>query len=1251
MRSFSRNKKGLGLIILVASLLFAVIFMNTVMVFRQTRQQIWNAGIYQLEIISKEVEDMISKDERLTMELAISAGQYLDDREALKDYLYEERDLLVEGDTGAFNAYIAGSDWAIIPGYDIPEDYIITERIWYRGAIKNGGKVYVSSPYQDAMTGDICYTVSIMLPDQDTVFAVDYVMDDIQAHLMQTEKLNVHDAVIVTGDGVIAGYSDESYIGKNLKEALPDYLGIWALSKNTDGVSASKLKSDFLYEYLFATKSAGGWYLIVSESDWELYKESYIQLLLTILLAIALFSTFVMMYLVAIRNQKSAESALASKEAFLDNITSELRDPLTRIISTSDQENITDYGAEMSRIHESGMELARMIDQIISYKSMVRTTEDGSEKKDSYEITGMNRRFRALIIALILLIMVITLYVNVNVTTNWGNELMQSVAQNYENELTEWITRQKGILDMFVSIISTHPEILEDYDETIKYLNDITMQYPEISVTYIGNPRFDPDVYMNNGWKPEPGWHVGDRPWYMATIASDDGWSISAPYYDDQTGGYCVTFSEAVYDSKTGEFLGIFGIDFFMDKLVEILGDSYSMDGYAFLVDPDGDIINHPYGSYQMSENNKINVSHLPYGNIENSGKDGSIIKDYDGSYRILRAAYNPETRFTVYVVHDIWSIYGKVFVYALICAAASLLCIILIYRVLSNLMRWQDETNRRMKDAADAALAAGRAKSQFLAQMSHEIRTPINAILGMNEMILRESKDGDILDYAGDISSAGKTLLAIINSILDFSKIEDGKMEIIPVRYETAELIHSLESSVHERARAKLLDLSVVVDESIPSALYGDDVRISQVISNLLTNAVKYTDEGEIVLTIKDLGREGGNVRLFVSVSDTGIGIKEEDKERLFESFERLDKKRNRSIEGTGLGMSIVTRLLAMMDSSLNVESTYGKGSVFSFELKQKIADETPMGAYSRINFKGSVSDKRESAFLAPEARVLVVDDNRMNLKVAKSLLKLNGIVPDLAESGFEAMEMAGVKRYDIILLDHMMPKLDGIETLQKMREEKIIPRETVVVALTANAVVGSREKYLRAGFDDYLAKPIDVSQLESVLKEYLSEDLIKTDGADKDAGKNTDKDSGDPGIRLEIDDDDDDDDVILVPESGYRLEKLKDAGVDTKEGLEYCADDEEIYFEVLQEYAADSKEKDQLLVKYYDDKNWADYRIIIHSLKSASRTIGADEVSDLAKALEDAAAGEEVSFIDENHEIFRQKYSALTGVIKGLF
>ncbi|MBR1742478.1 MAG: hypothetical protein IJ733_11560 [Lachnospiraceae bacterium] len=248
-------------------------------------------------------------------------------------------------------------------------------------------------------------------------------------------------------------------------------------------------------------------------------------------------------------------------------------------------------------------------------------------------------------------------------------------------------------------------------------------------------------------------------------------------------------------------------------------------------------------------------------------------------------------------------------------------------------LMKTMDELNaseKRAKEAADAAIAAGKAKSQFLAQMSHEIRTPINAVLGMNEMILRESKDADIMEYAENIKIAGKNLLTIINGILDFSKIEDGRMEIIPVEYHLAEVIQQLKSAVSERAKAKSLELIIDVDHALPSVLYGDDVRIIQIITNLLTNAVKYTEKGKVVLSVKEEERDDDRITLSVKVSDTGIGIKKEDMGKLFEAFERLEEERNRTIEGTGLGMSITTKLLEMMGSRLQVESVYRAGSGF---------------------------------------------------------------------------------------------------------------------------------------------------------------------------------------------------------------------------------------------------------------------------------------------------------------------------------
>ena len=402
-----------------------------------------------------------------------------------------------------------------------------------------------------------------------------------------------------------------------------------------------------------------------------------------------------------------------------------------------------------------------------------------------------------------------------------------------------------------------------------------------------------------------------------------------------------------------------------------------------------------------------------------------------------------------------------------------------------------QTDYEKQLEEALEKAKSADHAKSMFLAQMSHEIRTPINGVLGMNEMILRETDSKDIYEYAVNIKSAGKTLLSLINSILDFSKIEDGKMELVPAEYDTVSFINSLEVAISPRAESKGLEFRINIDETLPAVLYGDDVRLYQVIMNLLTNAVKYTEEGSITLTIKVTEKSSDMAKIFVSVKDTGIGIKDEDKNRLFVSFERLEEVKNRHIEGTGLGMSIVTKLLQMMNSRLQIESTYRKGSEFSFEIYQKIIDESPIGIYTKQLASTGEILHETSGFSAPKARILVVDDNNLNLKVAKGLLKFHDIVPDLATSGMETIMKMRTSTYDIVFLDHMMPKMDGIETITKLKEENLIPKETTMIALTANAVIGAKEMYLSSGFDDYLSKPIDTKELRNKLIKYLPQML----------------------------------------------------------------------------------------------------------------------------------------------------------------
>ncbi|MCR5092421.1 MAG: response regulator [Lachnospiraceae bacterium] len=1234
----NKGRRDAGIIIILMILLFAVTFANVFFTFQQNNRQTRSSGIYQLEAISGKLENSINQAQELTLELAAAARELVGDLPAMEKMIYEAGDDLRASSTGGFNVYIAGTDWDVLPGLVDRTGYDSKEREWYIGAARNPGKTYVSQPYVDVVTGDICYTVSVMLPDHDTVLGVDYSVESIQEHITSVYETGTKQAVIVTDEGVIAGCSDETLIGKRLDDVLPDYSGIYSLARGKSGVVTAKIRSGLLYNNLFAVESGHGWFLIVSQGDWELYKDSYLQMFATAGLSILLFATIVLLYFMASRSKKRAEEILNTKEEFLKHITEEFHDPLRRILDGSSKENaasIEDIGEEMSRIHTAGEKLSEMIRQMVSYSSIVRAEKGQKKEKKQIIKTGMNKRFRTLILGLLILTAVVSLYTNLSATYRWGNELMRSEVEHYEFRVSEWIDKQKGILDMFCSMISTNPEMLDDYEATVKTLDAITMQYPEISVTYMASPSREHTVYMNNGWEPDAGWRVEERTWYVNTLNSDDGWSISMPYYDEQTGGYCLTISERVNDAETGEFLGIFGIDFFMDKMIAILGDSYSDTGYAFLADTAGNIINHPYGSYQLSQDARVNVAELPYGRVRIDGQSTEIIRDYDDSLRILIAIRNPESRYSVYVLSNIWNIYGRVILYGIICLIVFLLCIFLVYRLLTDLIYWQNETNEQMKEAADTAIAAGKAKSQFLAQMSHEIRTPINAVLGMNEMILREATDQEILEYSANIQSAGRTLLSIINTILDFSKIEDGKMEIVPVRYETAFMINNLVNSIKERAKAKSLSFIVDADESLPCELYGDDVRVTQVISNLLTNAVKYTEEGSVTLSIRNGGIESGNVILDVSVKDTGIGIRKEDMGKLFESFERIDEQRNHNIEGTGLGMSIVTKLLTMMGSRLHVESEYGKGSAFSFQLSQSVENREPMGHYmDRLSRQGKDQNKAER-LCAPDARVLVVDDNEMNRKVAASLLKLFEIGADLARSGPEAVEAMRRNHYDLVLLDHMMPGMDGIATLAIINEESLASRGTRIIALTANAVVGARDFYLKSGFDDYLAKPVGVRELEEILAKHLPGEKISYRSPDEEKKQSDD-------IMFFSPDDDGGEETNVqsaAPASGESIDFPAVEGLDWRFAREHLPMDDLLQETVRAFRDSISEQADQLDALYQafpDETAVSDYRTLVHAMKSQAATIGIIPLAGMAKVLEDASAASQLERVERLHPVF---------------
>ncbi|MGN0507478.1 MAG: ATP-binding protein [Lachnospiraceae bacterium] len=544
----------------------------------------------------------------------------------------------------------------------------------------------------------------------------------------------------------------------------------------------------------------------------------------------------------------------------------------------------------------------------------------------------------------------------------------------------------------------------------------------------------------------------------------------------------------------------------------------------------------------------------------------------------------------------------------------------------LSATKKVAEKAKEEAERAREIAQEANRAKSDFLANMSHEIRTPINAVLGMDEMILRESSNPKILEYAADIKRAGNMLLSLINDILDFSKIESGKMDIIPVDYDLGIMLSETTDMIRSRAEEKKLQLELKIEPNTPVHLHGDEVRIRQIITNILTNAVKYTPEGKVILTVSGKKVSEETIQLYVSVKDTGIGIKKEDMGRLFDSFQRVDESRNRSIEGTGLGLSITMRLLNMMGSRLEVESTYGEGSDFYFYLEQKQLDDTVIGEDIQNyyeNEKGRISITGEQ-FYAPDAKILVVDDNEMNLKVFLGLLKSHGMQIDTAMSGKECLARMEQNAYHIIFLDYQMPEMDGVETLRKARELKVnSSKDAVIISLTANAVSGAREMFLQEGFSDYLTKPIIAVKLEKMIRKYLPAELIvKTDLRQKEDNP-VESGKQDKGAQAE---------------TGL---------VDWKVGKELCMGNEEFYREILQTFLA--SHSDTELNRYYEESDFDNYRIKVHAMKTNLANIGAKKVSEMAKQLELALKNENnVSYVREHHEEFIAIYERVLSEVK---
>lgn len=560
------------------------------------------------------------------------------------------------------------------------------------------------------------------------------------------------------------------------------------------------------------------------------------------------------------------------------------------------------------------------------------------------------------------------------------------------------------------------------------------------------------------------------------------------------------------------------------------------------------------------------------------------------------------------------------------------LLIILIGSLMLLVVIAWNKQLQVRLKQKAEEAEAAANSKSAFLANISHEIRTPLNAILGMNELVLRESRQPHIKEYAMYIKNSGKSLLTIISDILDLSKIESGKVYLVNENYSLSSLVEDVERSIQKRIMEKGLELKIYVEPELHENLKGDEVRIKQIIMNLLTNAVKYTEKGEVRLYITGTVVENKQ-DLTIEVSDTGIGMRSEDMGKLFTNFERLDLKRNRSVEGTGLGLPITKNLLVAMGGDITVSSVYGEGSTFTATVGQEIVNEEQIGDY-RKKYKEKLHHEvcYHESFHAEDARILVVDDNEVNLKIVVGLAKNTKLQIDTALSAAEGLKLIRQHSYQLLLIDHMMPEMDGIEMLQHVKTmDGGIYKDIPAVAITANALSGAKQTYLDAGFCGYLSKPIDPERFEQIIKDNLPQEYVTEcedgNGDTATEGQETDG-TSDP----------------------KQAEEWSIPGIDIAKALSYIGGSRELYISLLQTYLDGSEERIRKLEECKNKEDIFNYDITIHGLKGISASIGADSMAVAAAGLEEACKDPQtaMTYIQMNHDQAVSRYRELLEQIK---
>ncbi|MBQ3843083.1 MAG: response regulator [Ruminiclostridium sp.] len=1148
--------------------------------------------------------------------------------EEILAYLTRETDMIlgsvVPNTTGLY-AYINGKyyDGA---GWVPDEDYVPTERPWYIRTVENSGKVTVVDPYLDMQTGGIILTLAKSTEDGKNVVALDITMDEIQAIVdKETAQDGLIAEIVLCGDGTVVAHSDRNELGKNYFDGSDSFGTL--LAKKLRGLGEHTFDVDFNGKKLiiYAVPIQNGWYSVsVSDAD-----SAYRPLRITMWVGIgAMLITLLIIAVIIVRAAKrdliaerlnaqlissadiymsvcdldipnndvtaikNANPAIAKAVGACDHNMQEIFFGIMRVLPENPTKKAAIEFANLSTIDERMKERNVVTLEYLSYgniwvraryivserdkagrvKHVLWMLENiDTEKRERDRLSEKNVNLRSqLESAADIYISLCELDIPDNSVVEIKNAnpaIARAVGACDHNMQEIFFGIMKGLPENPTKQAAVDFADMSRIDEYLNGTNTVTLEY----------------LSYGNIWV---------RARYVVSERAEDGkvikvlWMLENIDKEKQARDKLTAVAQKLNNqisSIANIYMSVYDFDLTKDTLSEVKAGSRQLT----------DIVGNDLSHAQATLNNVVRQ-------MTDASTLDAMLEFIDLSTLDKRLA-EEQTIAMEYLSKDKKWRRGR-FIVSERSSLGKPVHVLGLFEDIDN----ERKEREKLIDMSQRAIAASEAKSAFLSNMSHEIRTPINAVLGMNEMVLRESTDSNIIEYSESIRTAGTTLLGLINDILDFSKIEAGKMEIIPVDYELASMLNDLVNMIRARAEAKGLMLVPDFDCNMPEYLHGDEVRIKQVITNILTNAVKYTEKGSVTLSVgyRKLEDEPDAMMLTVSVKDTGIGIKKADMAKLFTQFERIEEKRNRSIEGTGLGMSITQSLLTMMNSSLKVESVYGVGSIFSFEIKQTVRRWDPIGDYQKA-YKNAISEheKYKEKFTAPDARVLVVDDTPMNLIVFKSLLKQTDVHIDTADSGDEGIVLALKNKYDIIFLDHMMPNKDGIETLKELKaSDSDLNRDTPMICLTANAISGAREKYLQAGFDDYLTKPIDSAALENMMYERLPKEKIKTV---QEIPKR------EPKQRQTLPDF-----IFDTPE------------LDVSEGIKNSGN-EDIYCEVLKTYSKMLLTLTDEINECYESGDTVMMCRKLGTLKSSSRTAGAEWIMRLASDLK-AQAGSEEGVID---------------------